>query len=491
MKTKIRLLSALLLAALLISFIITSCGADSGNSGETTAPDATAAAETTEAVTEPPYEFLKNPEDFGGRTFTVLKCKNAEYIDLDDSVKRGDVIVEAINDRNSKTEELLNVKLSSVSVENDDELIKKLSEAVLANTGDYDAAFPFLEKIAKILPEHYLLDFRGVESIDLENPWWDNEVIDTFDFDSGKVYMINGEICYWDDLSTICLYFNKDLLINVGFELPYDKVREGKWTFDAFREIEKDGYLDLNGDGKADENDRYGYVTNGSNAFNMVVGMGSFTTRKTGDGNIEFVLDEAYFSKFDLVISVLSNSPSTVIMERKFGYDLGNEIFGFGNTYFAYNLIGSCLGYRALEFDIGVLPFPKYDEAQERYYGLVNTGYSPVYTLPVGCDAEFSGAVLEAMGYFASLGLTEAAIDQSVLIKGVRDEDSFDMFKIIFASKVYDLVYTLNWGGYYGTTLGMVNSGKNNLASTYAKVKTAADKDLEKYIEAIRSGAAG
>ncbi|HHX54251.1 MAG TPA: hypothetical protein GX704_05005, partial [Clostridiales bacterium] len=127
MKTKIRLLSALLLAALLTSFIITSCGADSEKSGETTAPDATAAAETTEAETEPPYEFLKNPEDFGGRTFTVL-TGNAEPIDLDDSIKRGDVIIEAIHERNLNTEELLNVKIRSVKSEID--VIKKMSEAV-------------------------------------------------------------------------------------------------------------------------------------------------------------------------------------------------------------------------------------------------------------------------------------------------------------------------------------------------------------------------
>jgi ABC-type glycerol-3-phosphate transport system substrate-binding protein len=488
MKTKIRLLSALLLAALLTSFIITSCGADSEKSGETTAPDATAAAETTEAETEPPYEFLKNPEDFGGRTFTVL-TGNAEPIDLDDSIKRGDVIIEAIHERNLNTEELLNVKIRSVKSEID--VIKKMSEAVLANTGDYDAAFPSIWHAALALPNHYMVDFREVESIDLENPWWGKTTIETFDFDSGKTYMIDGEINYMDDLSIICLYFNKDLLINVGLELPYNKVRDGSWTFDAFREIEKDGYFDLNGNGEADENDRYGYVTNGSNAFNMVTGMGSLTTRKNSDGDVEFVLDEAYFSKFDLVIDVLSNSPSTVIMERKFGYGLGNEIFGFGNTYFAYNLIGSCLSYRSLEFDIGVVPFPKYDENQDRYYCLVNTGYATVYVLPLGCDAEFSGAVLEAMGYFASLGLTEAAIDQSVLIKGVRDEDSFDMFKIVFESKVHDLIYTLDWGGYYGKTCGIVESGKNKLASTYASIKKSVDKDLEKYIEAIRTGAAG
>ncbi len=98
-----RLLFIALAAAMLLSAL--ACGADSGNSAETTAPDATA-AETTEAVTEPPYDFLKNPQDFGGREFKVLNgaYTQGDYIDLDDSVKRGDVIVEAVYERNSKTE---------------------------------------------------------------------------------------------------------------------------------------------------------------------------------------------------------------------------------------------------------------------------------------------------------------------------------------------------------------------------------------------------
>ena len=65
-----RLLFIALAAAMLLTAL--ACGSNSGKSGETTAPDATAAAETTEATTEPPYEFLKNPEDFGGREFKVL-----------------------------------------------------------------------------------------------------------------------------------------------------------------------------------------------------------------------------------------------------------------------------------------------------------------------------------------------------------------------------------------------------------------------------------
>ena len=246
-------------------------------------------------------------------------------------------------------------------------MLNKLNEAVLAGTGDYDAVFIDIDYVVKALPKHHLLDITQVGSIDLENPWWDKTIMETFDFGTGKVFMINGDICYYDDLSTICLYFNKDLFENTGVAFPYDSVREGRWTFDAFRQIEKNGYLDLNGDGTADEHDRYGYVTNCADAFNMLVAMGELTVNKNDGGELEFNLGESYFNKYDLVVNSLYNSESTVIMERKFGYELGNQIFNFGNTYMMYNLIGSCISYRTLEFDIGVLPFPKYDEEQDKY----------------------------------------------------------------------------------------------------------------------------
>ena len=80
MKKSDHIISALLLPMLLISSVLSACG---GGTAETALPEGTLPSETTtEAVTEPPYEFLKTPEDFGGRTFTVLKRETNEPVDL-------------------------------------------------------------------------------------------------------------------------------------------------------------------------------------------------------------------------------------------------------------------------------------------------------------------------------------------------------------------------------------------------------------------------
>ncbi|NLZ37290.1 MAG: hypothetical protein GX897_07425 [Clostridiales bacterium] len=486
-----RLLFIALAAAMLLTAL--ACGSNSGKSGETTAPDATAAAETTEATTEPPYEFLKNPEDFGGREFKVLNgaYTKGDYIDLDDSVKRGDVIVEAVYERNSKTEELLNIKITSTKTEDWTAIGADIQKIVMAGDGEYSAVFGSIEKVSGTLDKHYLIDMNTVETMDMTHPWWDKEVIDIFGFGTGKAFMACGEINFWDDLSTVCLYFNKSLMAANNIPYPYDAVRDNQWTCDAFKVLVTNAYLDLNGNGETDEYDQYGYVCTASHAFNMMVGFDTLTVVPDSEGKYEFILDEEYFVKFSRAINDFCNTDATVVKERKFGYDLGGQIFSFGNTYFDYSMIGSCLSYRALEFDIGVVPFPKFDENQEKYHGVCNTMYANVYGIPAGADAEFAGTVLETMSWFAMPQLKEAVIDTSVLIKGVRDQDSYDMFHIIFDSKTYDLIYNFNWGGFYGKTCDMVISGKDKLASTYASVKKATDKEMAKFIEAVQTGAAG
>ena len=48
---------------------------------------------------------------------------------------------------------------------------------------------------------------------------------------------------------------NTDLAKANNIEVPYDKVREGKWTLDEWINMTKDFYKDVNGDGMPDDNE--------------------------------------------------------------------------------------------------------------------------------------------------------------------------------------------------------------------------------------------
>lgn len=198
------------------------------------------------------------------------------------------------------------------------------------------------------------------------------------------------------------------------------------------------------------------------------------------------MLTEDYFNKFATVVEDFCATPGTVIMERKFGYEIGNKIFNYGHTFMMDNLVGSADGYRALDFDIGVLPFPKYDADQENYCSNINEACATAYSVPAGNDAEKAGLILDAMGYYSADTVTESVIEKNILVKGVRDEESYDMFKIIFASKTYELSYVFGWGNFYGNTIiNMIFSGKNTLASAYEKVAPKANAEIAAFIEQI------
>ncbi|MDD4773926.1 MAG: hypothetical protein PHZ09_10065, partial [Eubacteriales bacterium] len=58
------------------------------------------------------------------------------------------------------------------------------------------------------------------------------------------------------------LIFNKIMQENYGTDNIYDLVRSGGWTQDKFREIIGVYSNDINGDGKYDVDDMYGFATN-------------------------------------------------------------------------------------------------------------------------------------------------------------------------------------------------------------------------------------
>ena len=58
----------------------------------------------------------------------------------------------------------------------------------------------------------------------------------------------------------MCMVFNKRIFDELGFDYPYELVKEGDWTFDEFAYTVKKGAKDLNGDGIIEpEFDQLGY----------------------------------------------------------------------------------------------------------------------------------------------------------------------------------------------------------------------------------------
>ena len=142
---------------------------------------------------------------------------------------------------------------------------------------------------------------------------------------------------------------------------------------------------------------------------------------------------------------------------------------------------------RASDIDYGVLPLPKYDEAQESYSSMLS---SQILLIPGNFDdgmKEFVGRITEALSYESWKTVTPAVYNSIFESKYLRDATSYEMYHMIRSSLVCDF----NWN--YGNELTnmaikLLNEKKSvDVASYLAKYSDKIMKYYEKLISDIEN----
>ena len=129
-------ISLLILAAMAVQLI--ACGSEPSGNSETTADSGTTAA----PETEKPFADNLGEYDFGGKDFTML-VRTSRADDLCPEEATGDVVNDAIYNRNAKIADRFNVTIKSVTLDDDGSLWNKTLEGdAMSDSGDYDLVMP-------------------------------------------------------------------------------------------------------------------------------------------------------------------------------------------------------------------------------------------------------------------------------------------------------------------------------------------------------------
>ena len=138
---------------------------------------------------------------------------------------------------------------------------------------------------------------------------------------------------------------------------------------------------------------------------------------------------------------------------------------------------------RSMETDFGIIPYPKYDENQDRYYSRVSYYNAPI--IPVtNSRHELTGAVLEYFNWASSETVIPAYYDTVLYGKVIRDDESREMLDIIFDARVVDIGDTTLCADIRdGAIASMFKTEKNNLASKLPNLQTVVDKFVAKMPE--------
>lgn len=398
--------------------------------------------------------FLPDGLKYDGEKYSILYAQNVTSMDENEitysfgDLEGGNIIGEAVYERTRLAEEKLGISVVSEHIPYD-QINTVLTNGLLADSCDFEALCGRLSDMSSSSVTGTLLNVKTVDTLDLTHSWWDQSVNDNMTL-SGKQYIFSGDINYYDDYAITCMVFNKRLFEDQQIEEPYSLVREGKWTLDAFSTIINDAATDVNGDGVMDENDSYGHVANCAILAYMLTGTGETFTRIDDAGNQILNMSDTILTKAQNLAERYLNNPSVCIEERKLGYEKGDLLFPQGQSLMASILVGSIVDYRSqCEDDFGILPFPKWDEAQSDYHSLVNHMWASAVAIPAVCkDTEKVGYVLDTLGYYSPDTVTNAVIEKNIYTRSARDEDSGDMLRMIFACKVFETSIVYNWGIY-------------------------------------------
>ena len=137
--------------------------------------------------------------------------------------------------------------------------------------------------------------------------------------------------------------------------------------------------------------------------------------------------------------------------------------------------------------ELGVLPFPLYDENQERYY--VNSdNHLPVYGIPTSfADTEVIADFWTLYAAHSRYTVRKAYIDSCKYV-WTSDEENGDMMEIILDSRVFDPGYQWNLATSFINILGTMIEGNDNRFSGYAnKQVRAIQSNIDNFDTAIKA----
>ena len=491
-------LTAILLIAMLAQ--LAACGSSTAPSVDTTAApsageDTTAAALST--------EYTNPGVNYGGEKVTVAAHDyesawkiNNYHLGLEED--NGDFINDGIVKAKRQTEEELGVEIEILSLD----VNARSDPSLLVNhilAGDDVWAFGILRTsaLAKLLATpSMVVDLNTVSTLDLSHTWWDQNSREEYNlFD--KQYTVSGDVCFNSLGAPIVTFFNKSIITDLKLEDPYQLVYDGKWTLDKMIEMAEAASNDLNGDGQVSLDDRFGYYGEQSSILYTLNGAGVRYGEKQKDGTVKMTINSERTVNVLDKMQAFWNTKTICVMDGMEPYkstfsstftEFMIPTFMDNRLLFISNQLLVALNLRDMEADFGILPPAKYDEAQDIYYSCGNRAWSENIIIPAtNTKLDMTGHVLESLGFYYQQYVTPAFIDQTVIGKSIRDEDSMKMIDMVLDNQIYDVTVVFNWGSLTSKMNNLTLSPDTKFASTWASLESTVMTAMQQTMDELKA----
>lgn len=398
----------------------------------------------------------------------------------------GDVVLDAVYNRNIAVEDRLGVKINWIAGSAEwDGFPSEVLMMLQSGSADYDMIFEESSRLWQQSIKGYYHDLIDEEYIDLDQPWWYSDMMEESNLDNNRRFFLNGDICLTVMLLASAMYFNKGLFTDYIGDVNqlYDSVLDGTWTYDKFADYCRQVYTDTNGNGETDAADIMGFRFEQwgiPNYMSMSTGL-SYTTRDEEGFPVLNILSDKSITWSETLYKLLYTDNISMEGSKQDTFIAETSLFYPGQFETAHAL-------REVDFEYGILPYPKLDETVD-YMSGAGTANGNGVAIPVSVAADKLGmlcATIEALCSEAYRHVTPAWYDTALKIKysaGLVDSQMVDIIYehincpfIMMADKELNLgsIFT---NGVYGS------SSEGSFVSYYESRSKLLEKSLERAIE--------
>ena len=487
---KKRLCSLTLLAAMILSACGGAASAPSAAPGEP-APvqtEAAAAAEETAASDSVP---LLEAADLGGFELRIANIKPDEMswanIQMTAEEQDATVVNDAIYLRNLQLKEKYNCLITETLFPRNVEHIKK---SVASGSDEYDITMMYDLDAPSVITS--MLNWHEIPHVELTAEWWSPLATSMFDINGYQYFTAgNSSLAYISRPFTYLV--NKKMYADLGMTADlFGAVSEGKWTQDMFMSLVAQAPSDLNGDGVFNEHDRYGIFGHCRIiTVTAIGGAGINYAEKTEDGDFVFRMheDKKAIDLIEKLVHFKQNNPNIYYNKSPYVYETDPaDLFKNGQALF--HLAGNpntIVQLREMDDDFSILPLPKYDETQEKYYAIA---YGSALTgIPVTVPQErweAIGTIMEDMTRMSQNDLIPQYKEVLLKTKASRDDDSSAMIDIIFGSITFDPGIVLWCGVIPDDIAANIYMKESDAVVSYLESKQPKyQKELDKFNESL------
>ncbi len=465
----------LLLALVMIATAFAACADKPGPAESTPAPgtDPAKPVESTPAdgsntdgvIVEPPLLNIDlDAIDYGGADFYIYHWNtNSPEFEADADAAEGDPIQNALYLKNLNVEEQLGITLNFHGEDGVDHYQRNFIEKLELRLSDPETPVDLIAAYSRCAP-FVLISGHAVDlepysdDLDMSKSWWPSLVREEHEI-KGRVFYTSGDASTGLLTQIQAIFMNKTLFKSFGndydaFMADVINVKKGSgWTLDKFIGLTKDLYQDIDEENGESPGDFFGLA---GEHFQVIDALW------TGCGYRLFEIsneeDEIYVISSDMSGSVASEfvkkmtewaNTNDASITPEDGTWNGNssknllDHFGASKCLFAMCRLGN-FDASLVDVDYAVLPAPKANEDQKRYYTCVGNPYSLYSICDQSKDKDRVAIVLQTYGYYGYELTTPAIYDATYKGKFAKDDYALDCFDAIRGGITFEVGRTFD-----------------------------------------------